>query len=159
MLHIIMILPVKMINLSSLSTCLQTGRSYRQTSLMTLYCPMQSGQISAAGPSLLTVTVWAGLVQLVKQYMYAPRYDRMVSPRNITDIQIMIGNQCFFQKISTHLSNLLHRIINESQHLQILLGSFSSWGVSPKFLLTILTNNSVSSRSSTILLEGLLSSQ
>ena len=49
---------------------------------------MRSGYISAAGPSLLTVTVWTGLVMLFKT-VYNPRYVRKVSDRRIRDRKII----------------------------------------------------------------------
>ena len=49
---------------------------------------MLSGYISDAGPSLLTVTVWAGLVRLFRA-TYNPKYVRKVTARNISDRKII----------------------------------------------------------------------
>ena len=45
---------------------------------------MLSGYISAAGPSLLTVTVWTALVMLFR-VMNIPKYTRKVRVRIISD--------------------------------------------------------------------------
>ena len=69
-------------------------------SLRISYCPMLSEYISAAGPSLLTVTVWTGLVMLFRT-VYNPRYVRKVSVRIIRDGKI----------IQIDLNMVLHKLV------------------------------------------------
>ena len=71
-----------------------------------IVCPMLSGNTSAAGPSLLTVTVWTALVMLFRR-VYNPRYVRKVSVRIIRDGKI----------IQIGLNMVLHKLFGLSSSL------------------------------------------